>query len=731
MTNLLLQFPDLRPQDFRPWVNPDSAKQKNLSIEDYAAQQAGTWKKGLADWGQSGDRMRKMGQAADFVIYTPGSTAGVPVSILKSFDAPAKQVSEDEDLIRELVSTTASSLLGLVGIDADPVKSREHILLSNLLSHFWARGKSLTLASLIQSVQNPPFPKVGVFDVDSFFPSKERFGFAMTLNNLIASPSFQAWTEGEPFDAGGFLYTRSGKPKVSVFSIAHLSDAERMFFVSLLLNQVLGWMRTQSGTTSLRAILYFDELFGYMPPTANPPSKKPLLTLLKQGRAFGLGCVVATQNPVDLDYKGLSNAGTWFIGRLQTDRDRMRILDGLEGASAGKGEFRRSDFEKMIGGLGNRVFLLHNVHEDRPVVFQSRWALSYLAGPLTRAQIKDLVPESRGRASRPSESAATSAKAAAETSTSPNLDPKIQQFFFPVRGLASKGATLAYRPHAWGSATLHFADSTRSVDEVRKVRRIVPFSGGAVPVDWELGAEIDLDPKDLEKTGESDASFENPPPAAGDPKSYDAWKDAFGDFLARTERLELLKSETMKAVSKPGESERDFRARLLQSAREGRDARAEKLRAAYAKEIQTLQDQIRREELRLEKEKAQAKQQTLSTAISVGATILGAFLGRKAISTTTVTRAGTAARSATRTFEEAGDVRRVSETVGQLKQRLADLEAKFQDEMQGGGGSVLVNEAYEKIAVWPKKSSTVVELVALVWVPFYRGQDGTEKEAWR
>ncbi len=290
-----------------------------------------------------------------------------------------------------------TSLLGLVGVEADPVKSREHILVSTILRVAWTEGRDLDLAGLIQQIQSPPVKRVGVLDVEAFFPSKDRFALAMTLNNLLAAPGFAAWMEGEPLDVQSLLYTPEGKPRVSIFSIAHLGDAERMFFVSLLLNQMVGWMRNQSGTTSLRALVYMDEIFGYFPPVANPPSKQPLLTLLKQARAFGVGVVLATQNPVDLDYKGLSNAGTWFIGRLQTERDKARVLDGLEGAAAGAGgRFDRGKMEETIAGLGNRIFLMNNVHEDAPVVFETRWAMSYLRGPLTRDQIKTLMDGRRG-----------------------------------------------------------------------------------------------------------------------------------------------------------------------------------------------------------------------------------------------------------------------------------------------------------------------------------------------
>src|SRR5512137_1863827 len=392
LSNLLLTFPQLRGEDFAPWINPEDAAKKGLSPQEYANKQAELWKKGLADWGQPPERIQRFRDAVDLVIYTPGSNAGFPISILKSFAAPEPAVLEDGELLGERINTTVTSLLGMLGIDADPIQSREHILISNLLNYEWRQGRDVDLARLIGLIQQPPMTKIGVLELDAFYPAKERFSLVMALNNMLAAPGFGAWMEGEPLDVGRLLHSPSGKPRLAIISIAHLSDAERMFFVSLLLNQVVGWMRQQSGTTSLRAILYMDEIFGYFPPTANPPSKQPLLTLLKQARAFGLGVVLATQNPVDLDYKGLSNAGTWFIGRLQTDRDKQRVLDGLEGAAvSSSGGFDRAKMEQTLAGLGNRVFLMNNTHEDAPVVFQTRWVMSYLRGPLTRNQIKALM----------------------------------------------------------------------------------------------------------------------------------------------------------------------------------------------------------------------------------------------------------------------------------------------------------------------------------------------------
>ncbi|HEX6976717.1 MAG TPA: DUF87 domain-containing protein, partial [Vicinamibacterales bacterium] len=446
--NLLLTFPGLSPAEFEPWIDPDEARRAGTTPAAYAASQAEMWKKGLADWGQDAARIERLRASAEFAIYTPGSRAGLPVSVLSSFAAPPAAILDDGELLGERAGATATSLLSLAGVEAPP-RSREHTLVSSLLTAAWKDGADLDLATLIQRVQTPPFARVGVVDLESFFPAKDRFDLAMRFNAVLAAPGFDQWFDGEPLDPATLLYTSQGKPRVAIMSIAHLGDAERMFFVSLLLNQLVSWMRTQTGTSSLRAVLYMDEIAGYFPPVANPPSKAPLLTLLKQGRAFGIGVVLATQNPVDLDYKGLANTGTWFLGRLQTERDKERVLDGLEGAAAGS--LDRAEADRILSALGKRVFLLHDVHEKAPVVFQTRWTLSYLRGPLSRDQIRELTakagfrlkPEATGPSSvasgssRKPESEGTAvasgfSRKSAATSAAPVVPPGIPQVFIPA-----------------------------------------------------------------------------------------------------------------------------------------------------------------------------------------------------------------------------------------------------------------------------------------------------------
>lgn len=735
--NLMLTFPSLKGADFQPWINEDDARKKGLAPADYAQAQAELWAKGLAAWQQNGDRIQRLRDAADVVMYTPGSNAGLPVSILKSFSAPTADVLEDSELLRERISTTVTSLLGLLGIEADPIQSREHILLSTILDQTWRNGQDLDLATLIQAIQSPPVSRIGVMDVDSFFPSKDRFALAMKLNNLLAAPGFQAWLEGEALDMQSIMYTPSGKPRLAIFSIAHLNDAERMFFVTLLLSQMVGWMRAQSGTTSLRALLYMDEIFGYFPPVSNPPSKLPLMTLLKQARAFGLGVVLATQNPVDLDYKGLANTGTWFIGRLQTERDKARVLEGLEGASSSAGKkFDRGRMEQTLAGLGNRIFLMNNVHEDEPVVFETRWCLSYLRGPLTRTQIKQLMDPVRRetanvkRETSGAHSVALSTQSSAVTAR-PMLPPEVPQYCVPLRGSKPDGSELVYAPMLLGTSQIRFSDAKSGVESAQDLTVLAPITDGPVAVDWDKALAAEIAVADLEREPSAKAQFLAVPASAGKARSYADWNKEFNGWLFRTQKIELLRSPSTKDVSKPGESERDFRVRLQQTGREQRDKAADALRQKYASKITTLQDRIRRAELAKEKQQAESRSSQMQAAISVGASILGAFMGRKTISASNIGRATTAIRSAGRVMKESTDVGVAEENVAALQQQLVDLEAQFKSESDAlVAATDPLNEKLETISIKPTKANIAVKLVALAWMPHWRDANGSLAPAW-
>ncbi len=728
--NILLTFPELRPEKFQPWVNAQEAANRGMSVAEYAKDQARLWAQGLDQWGQSQDRIARLRDAVDMAIYTPGSTSGLPISVLRSFNAPAPELQADTDLYRERIAATATSILALVDIEADPITSREHILVANVLQHTWDAGQNLDIAGLIASIQQPPLKRVGVMDIDAFFPPKERFELAMRLNNLLAAPGFDVWMEGTPLDAGRLLHTDTGKPRLSVVSIAHLSDAERMFFVTMLLNEILSWMRRQPGTGSLRAILYMDEIFGYLPPNANPPSKMLFLTLLKQARAFGLGLVLATQNPVDLDYKALSNAGTWFIGRLQTERDKARLMDGLEGAATGEG-FDRQRMERVLAGLGKRRFLLHNVHENEPVVFGTRWVLSYLAGPFTRDQIKMLMADHTAAAGAEAAVAPKTPQAAASRGVRPMLPPEVAQYYLPATRRAEGGETLVYHPYLLGAATVAYSNSRYDVSDQRRVVALTEVVDGPVPVDWNESDTVDIDPGVLENAGIEGAEYVDTTSPANEAKNYKKWQKGFENWVRSSQTLTLFKSPTFKTMSRPAETEGEFRARLQVLANEQRDLLAGKLRKKYEAKTTTLEDRLRRAEQRISSEAAQSQHKKLETAIAFGTAILGAFLGRKRISATTADRMGTAVKTAGRMGKEAEDVRRAQENAEALRQQLRAVNEEFERELAQLEVSLdAQKETLETVEIKPKSADVHVQLLGVGWAPYYRSEDGRIRPSW-
>jgi hypothetical protein len=725
--NIALTFPNLAASDFRPWIDPQQATAAGLDPETFADAQASLWRKGLDSWGQDGARIQRLRDAADVAIYTPGSSAGRPLSLLRGFSAPPPVVRQDAEAFAERVNATATGLLALLGLEADPITSREHILLANLLSHAWQQGQDLDLPALIGAVQQPPFAQIGVMPVDTVFPAKDRMGFAMRLNNLLAAPGFQAWMQGDPLDTASLLYSPSGKPRVSVISIAHLGDAERMFFVTMLLADVIAWMRQQPGTGSLRAILYIDELFGYMPPVANPPSKVLLLTLLKQARAFGLGVIMATQNPVDLDYKGLSNTGLWFIGRLQTERDKARVMDGLAGASGGA-PFDQAAMERTISGLGKRVFLMHSVHENEPTTFETRWAMSYLAGPMTREQIRrlgDATPSIAPSAAVPAvapllTASPTVARPVPDTSSAPTaarppiLPPEIVQVWFP----STAGAEAVWRPAVLGVADIAYENAKLGVAEQERTAWLCALDEGVLALDWSSAEAIDVDVNRLARNPQAGSEFVSVPAVAASAKSYATWTRALQKFITTNGGVTLYQSKALKLVSHVGESEGAFRARLQLAAREAADARVEAVRRKYAVRVNAATEKVRKAEAAIGVQEQKASQAKLDSALTIGSAVLGALFGRKKVSASTLGKAGTAARSMGRASARGDDVERARETFEAAQQELADLEARITDELALESAAFdALAEQLDAVVVRPKSTGVQVQAVALAWVP--------------
>ncbi|HXW09764.1 MAG TPA: hypothetical protein VD737_04060 [Steroidobacteraceae bacterium] len=716
IANLALTFPQLRAEDFKPWVDQGEAARKGQSLDDFAAATAATWRRGLEEWGQDGTRIQRLRDAAAVTVYTPGSSAGRPLSILRSFAAPDAAVAGDATALKERVGSAVAGLLGLLDIEADPIRSREYILLCALLDAAWRKGESLDLAALIRSVQKPPFEQVGVFDLESFYPAKDRTELALRINALLASPGFEAWLQGDPLDVPSMLYDADGRPRIAIVSIAHLNDAERMFVVTLIANELVAWMRRQPGTTSLRALFYMDEVFGYFPPSAMPPSKTPLLTLMKQARAFGVGVVLATQNPVDLDYKGLGNAGTWFIGRLQTERDKLRVIEGLLGSNAAAG-MDKTQLEAAMSNLPQRTFLMRNVHDDAPVLLRTRWALSYLRGPLTLAEITRLG--AAGGAPSPAvarveagvPAPAPSPKPAATSSSRPVVPAGLPEQF-----LAASGTAVEYEPRLGARVRTHFVDARLGVDLWTDTYRLAPLDERGPA--WERAESCDRDALDLRDEPSPDAAFAPVPGGVlAAPKALQQHARALVEHVYRTSTLAVLRCPELKAAATPQQTEGEFRAQLAQSLREKRDRAVDDLRRKYASRLATLTDRQRRAEQKVARERSQASHETMSSALSVGGSLLGALFGggRRA---SALGKAATAARGVGRIGKERTDVAHAEADLTSVREQYAALEAELEAEVSRLE-STLDPAAIqlETVTVKPRKSDIEVAELALVWHP--------------
>ena len=501
-----------------------------------------------------------------------------------------------------------------------------------------------------------------------------------------------------------------------------------MFFVTLLLNEVVAWMRQQKGTSSLRAILYMDEIFGYFPPSANPPSKQPMLTLLKQARAFGLGCVLATQNPVDLDYKGLSNTGTWFIGRLQTERDKMRVLDGLEGATSSAGKvFDRKRMETTISGLGKRVFLMNNVHDDQPVLFQTRWAMSYLRGPLTRTQIETLMASRKKQAAAQTTQALASTAVPAEKSEKiepaevsslqafkkPILPTGVKQTFFSMTGDVPEGSRVVYRPRLHAAVRMHYVSAKYKRDEWIPLQVLTPMPEDQADISWDQATVYEDATAQQLKKGLAEATYAELPAAAVNARNYSKWKKSLIAYLYQDRRMTVWVCPQLRTFSEVGESEKDFRVRLTQTLHEDRDLAMEKLRQKYTPKLARIEERIRKAQQRVDVQKSQYKQKGLTTAITIGSTLLGALLGRRSGGrvSTSMSRVGQTAR-------ERGDIKRAQEDVKAAQEQLIEMEKEFQDEAAQLKRRDSSDLSIQEVPIRPRKADITVSATAVAWTPW-------------
>jgi hypothetical protein len=764
LTNLLLHFPDQSPTDFEPWIDPESARRQSMTIPQMAADTARRWKEGLAGWELERDELVALRDAVDYVVYTPGSTAGEPVNLLASFAPPAGlNWQEHREILRERISSTVTALLGLIGYkDLDPLRSREHILLSNILETHWSKGAALDLTELILQAQNPPFERLGAFPVNSFFPEKDRLELALLLNNFLAAPSFQTWIEGASLDVDAFLYTPQRRPRMSIFYLAHLDETERMFFVTLLLAAVESWMRAQRGSPSLRALLAFDEIVGYLPPIANPPSRPVLLRLLKQARAFGLGLLLATQNPVDVDYKGLSNAGTWFIGRLQTERDKDRLLEGLQSIEGG---IDSAAYAQIISGLRPRTFLLHNIHNHSGSrVFQTRWCLNYLAGPLTRVQIGDLKalgsgpelppqPPSIANAIPPSTPASYPAPAPVQPAsyaqpplrsvqpaavspaapineqqssrTVPAPPAGIQTLFVPPelslsQALAKLGAFagpaqpqgLLYRPGLLFQAEVSFYNRKYGLDSAKKVTCLALDASG-LRIDWNQAAREPFDPRALDTQPLPDARFAPLPAWLSNARSFTVLQKDFLDWVYRGSSLRILANETLKVYSAPDESQASFRQKCDEAARAGYKDEAARIESAFNLKLSTLARRMERQQSIVDKYEDEVDRRRMEEVGTNTELILSIFSRRKRSLSNALSkgRMTTQARAELQQAEQALDAFQdeYKEMETQKDAQLKDL----QDRWARAVGSI------SEIPITPLRKDLYLEVAGLAWLPIY------------
>ena len=708
MGDLLLAFPEFKPEDFEPWVDENVANQKGLSKKEFAKQQAKLWQEGIKAWGQDEERVKRYKESADFTIFTPGSSAGVPISILDSFKAPTTEVLEDSDTYSYLLNSITSSILALIGKEVD-INSKEAILIANIFNYFWRKSIDLTLEELIGYIASPPFEKIGIMELKTFYPQNDRMKLAFSLNNIIASPTFSAWLEGVELDINKLLYTKDAKPRVSILNIAHLNDTERMFFVTLFLNKYISWMRMQSGSSSLKTLLYMDEIFGYFPATSNPPSKAPMLLLLKQARAFGVGIVLSTQNPIDLDYKGLSNIGSWFIGRLQTKQDIDRVINGLIKSGS---QITKKEIEELLANLQKRTFLFKSAHRDDIELFQTRWVLSYLKGPLSKNEIKLLMKDKKEKLLK-KEEVKIKHKNTSINKSKPIISEKISEYFY-IPNISKE--EFEFFPYIIANATIHYHNAKRNIDLEKEFAYKYELTPEMSNIDWQEYIENNDDIDMYQKKYPQNSIFHELPDFFKELKSLRSLEREFKDYLYHENKITLYKATKLKIESKVDESLEDFKIRIQDILREKQDIEEEKLRKKYAKKQEILERRLQRAIQKLEKEKEDVKEQTTSTLLSFGMTILDAFLGKKRAKKSTISKAGTTLRNAGKIFGEKSDVELAEQEVEKIKESIEKLMNELEDEI------LQLNEKYdidnieiEEFFIKPRKSDITDVKLALLW----------------
>lgn len=698
MGNLCLTDPEFRAESFVPWVK-DEAVSKGEDAAVYATKTASFWKEGIESWGQSTERVARFDRVHK-TIYTPGSRSGIPINLMSALALPDSRILEDSDNFASYLKSAVMGLLSLIGIEADPLDSKEYILLSQIIARSWREARSLSIEELVGRIVNPPFKKIGVLPLESFYPDKERFRFATKFNAVIASPNFSNWLSGDALDIQKLLYDENGKAKIAIFSISHLNDDERMFFVTLLLNRYIAWMRLQSGSNRLRTLLYMDEIYGFFPPVKNPPSKEPMITLLKQARAYGVGVVLSTQNPVDLDYKGLSNIGTWCIGRLQTTQDVNRVIDGLGGKM--DSAFDKKEIETLLANLKKRTFFLKSAHLEDIRLFGTRWVLSYLKGPLKKAEISALM-EGQKAAVPPTDTQEAVPLKDPETAYKRvnTVDSSINQYYeVDITGRHR------YRPYLAANTEVYYHDGRRGI-EISETGSLYLDLERPESIDWGDAEVEEMDFTRLPRSEPRDARYAAVPDAALEDRALKHASRALTDHLYRSSRLEMYRCRALRLESEADQPLSDFRVTVQGELDERKEEKLEKLKEQYEKKERRLLDQLSRAQARVEKEKGDQ----MSSLLNVGASILGALFGR-----TTATKIGTTISRSSRAYKERGDVSRAEEKLAEIQERLYDLETELEEKIEALSEAYSIgNYEIESFSVKPKKRDISVKEIGLVW----------------
>ncbi len=698
MGDLCLTDPDFDPASFEPWVK-DEAEAKGEDVAAYAKKISTQWREGIEGSSQDIARVAKFDKVKK-TIYTPGSSAGVSINIMSSMDRPPEEVMEDSDTFSSYLKSTTVSLLSLVGIVADPLDSKEYILLAQILSKAWLSQEDVSIASIIGKIITPSFDKIGVLPLDDFYGKDDRFKLASKFNALLASPSFSLWLQGDNLDIQKLLYDEKGKAKIAIFSISHLNDDERMFFVTVLLNKYIAWMRRQSGTSALKTLLYMDEIFGFFPPTKNPPSKEPMLLLLKQARAFGVGVILSTQNPVDLDYKGLSNIGTWFIGRLQTSQDIDRVIDGLSGKTGSL--FDKKEIQNILSNLQKRTFFLKSAHLDDIRLFSTRWVLSYLKGPLKRADISALMHAQKEAQDLQKESVGSMLKKSQNYTGIQTIDDSITQYFEPdISGQKQ------YYANLMAKASVHYYDKRRGIDEEKNFTFSLEIDEEDKNIVWEQAVQETFDFEKLPQKAPSGAKYQSLPDAVLDDKGLKSAQKELKNYLYQEMTITLYRSTSPKMESGIEETLSDFTVRVQDRLNDDKELAIEKIKTRYASKEKVLTDRLKRAQERVEKESTDST----GSMINAGIAVISALFGKA-----TPTKIGRAFKKSSDILKERGDVSRAEERVAQIDEDIARVQEEFEDKVD------LFEEKYnvencdiKSFSIKARRSDIDVESCALVW----------------